>query len=139
MEKLVSIIEKNKRLFLIVVSAVMFILLAFFPALDIAGKAKVNGFKVVFEGSGLGFPRFIMFLMLVIPLIIVICQFFNQRLKEAVKDNLELLCFTAAIVLFIIFAICLNTGLSAAIGAYLYLVFGIIGFAGCYLTKTSRK
>ncbi len=139
MEKLVSIIEKNKRLFLIVVAAAMFVLLAFCPALDIAGKATVNGFKVLFKGSGLGFPRLVMFLMLVVPLIIIICQFFNLKLKETVKDNLELLCFAVAIVLFIIFAISLHTGLSATTGAYLYLVFGIVGFVGCYLTKRCKK
>lgn len=139
MEEIVKTIEKNKRQFLIVVAAAMFVLLAVCPAIEVVGKATANGLKVLFKGSGLGFPRFIMFLMLADPLIIIIHQFVNLKLKGIVKDNFDLICFAAAIVLFIIFVICLSEGLSATTGAYLYLAFGIAGFAGCYLTKTGKK
>ena len=59
MDEFVMTIKKHKETIVIALAILMFILFGFCPAIDIIGKAKIGGLKLLFEGSGLGFARFL--------------------------------------------------------------------------------
>ena len=100
---------------------------------------SITGFKVLFDAEGLGFPRFLSFLMFVSPLIILIKQFVDFNVKGNLKDNLESICFAVSVFLFIMFAVTLPDGVSATVGAYLYLALSVLGAVCCYLSKSQKK
>lgn len=55
MDELIKTVRQNKTSIVIALAILMFVAFGFCPAIDVAGKAKINGLKVLFEGSGLGF------------------------------------------------------------------------------------
>lgn len=124
-------LKKNKLIVYIVVAALAFIFIAFCPAADIMGKAKVNGFNYVFQGEGLGFSRFLMFLVLIAP--IVAAVFAAIAKPEKPTDKLVGICFAAGFVLAIITLIAMPTGVSFAFGAWLYVIFSLIGAAASFV------
>ena len=126
-------LKANKAMFFIIVAAAMFVLFGICPAIDVFGKKSFNGFYTLFNATGLGFPRFLAFLMLVSPLIVLIRQIADFKVSEKVNGMLETICFAASVFLFIIFAVTLPEGVRAATGAYLYLAFGVVGLIGAYL------
>lgn len=134
--------EQLKQYFKMVMvglSAAMFILLGAGPAIDVMGKATLSGFKTVFDGEGIGFPRFLCFLMLVVPILVVIKQFVAVSALNTIKDKFEMICFGVAIFLFVIFACALPTGVKPAVGAYLYLAFSIAGIAASFLVNGKKE
>lgn len=133
MNELIAIIEKNKKAILVICAALMFVLFAFCPVCNILGKDKINGLKMVFDADGIGFARVVGFFMLLVPVIIIISEFVELKMPENLKSKLGLYCFLAALLLFILFAILLPKGIYVAIGAYLYMIFGVIGILATYL------
>lgn len=139
MDELVNSFSKNKRTCFIVLAAAMIVVFGVCPAINIFGKATATGFKVLFDAEGLGFPRFLSFLMFVSPLIILIKQFVDFNVKGNLKENLEIICFAVSVFLFIMFAVTLPDGVSATVGAYLYLALSVLGAVCCYLSKSQKK
>lgn len=131
MEQLIKTIEKNRTLLIIAVAVLMFIFFGFFSAVDIAGKAQANGMKVLFQGKGLGFSRFLSALLLIVPLLIVAARLVDFKLPDKVKENFDALCFVAGAVLCLIFAAALPTGIKLAWGSWIYIVLSIAGAAIC--------
>lgn len=56
MNSLVKFTKQYKASLIIAIAIIMFILFGFCPAVDVAGKAKICGLKILFEGDGLGSP-----------------------------------------------------------------------------------
>ncbi len=136
MNELIAFVEKNKRTVLIALAVLMFLFFAFFPVCDVLGKAKMNGFQVIFKGKGIGFARVISILMLLVPVFIALLQL---NILTAAQKNIDVICFSAAVVLFLIFALVLPQGIAIASGAYLYLFASVIGIAVTYLPKLAAK
>ena len=90
----------------------MFVAFGFCPAIDVAGKAKINGLKVLFEGSGLGFSRFLSVLIFLAPMFVVLNKSVNLKLTGKLSEHLCTLCFVAGVVLCLLFAVALPSGIS---------------------------
>ena len=71
MDELIKTVRQNKTPIVIALAILMFVAFGFCPAIDVAGKAKINGLKVLFEGSGLGFSRFLSVLIFLAPMFVV--------------------------------------------------------------------
>lgn len=136
MNELIAFIEKNKRTVILALAVLMFLFFAFFPVCDVLGKAKLNGFKLIFNGKGIGFSRVIAILMLLAPIVIALGQL---NVKVIAEKSLDAVCFIAGVVLFLVFALILPEGVSVAAGAYLYLFASVIGVAATYLPKFITK
>lgn len=136
MDQLITFVEKNKRNVLLAIAVLMFVFFAFFPVCDVLGKAKINGIKVIFDGKGLGFCRVVSIFMLLAPIVVALGQL---NVKAVAEKALDAVCFIAAVVLFLLFAIVLPDGVSVAVGAYLYLFASVIGVAVTYLPRYMAK
>ena len=90
----------------------MFVAFGFCPAIDVAGKAKINGLKVLFEGSGLGFSRFLSVLIFLAPMFVVLNKSVNLKLTGKLSEHFCTLCFVAGVMLCLLFAIALPSGIS---------------------------
>ena len=80
MDSLVKFIKQYKASLIIAIAIIMFILFGFCSAVDVAGKAKVCGLKILFEGDGLGFSRFLSALILLAPMLVVLDESTNLKL-----------------------------------------------------------
>lgn len=127
MKEFLKTIEDNRRLCFIIAAALMIVFFAFCPAVDVMGKATANGLKVVFDGSGLGFSRFVSTLMLIAPIVVIVAQFVKIKTPAAMNVTLEDGCFIAGIVFFVLLAVALPKGITLAFGSYLYFVAAILG------------
>jgi hypothetical protein len=95
MDDLLKQIKQYKEPLVIGLAILMLIFYGFCPVIDILGKAKANGLKVLFEGSGLGFSRFLSLLILLAPLLVVVGKPISAKLTGMLKDNLCIICFLA--------------------------------------------
>ena len=116
MDDLLKQIKQYKEPLVIGLAILMLIFYGFCPVIDILGKAKANGLKVLFEGSGLGFSRFLSLLILLAPLLVVVGKPISAKLTGMLKDNLCIICFLAGIVLCLLFAVVLPNGVSPSWG-----------------------
>ena len=121
------------------IAVLMFVLVGFCPAVDVAGKAQAGGFKVLFEGRGLGFSRFLSALILIVPILVVAGKFVNFKLPANIKENFDTLCFIAGFILCLIFAMALPNGISLAWGGWLYVILAVFGAAVSCLDKIVKK
>lgn len=121
------------------IAVLMFVLVGFCPAVDVAGKAQIGGFKVLFEGRGLGFSRFLSALILIVPILVVAGKFVNFNLPANIKENFDTLCFIAGFILCLIFAMALPNGISLAWGGWLYVILAVFGAAVSCLDKIVKK
>lgn len=112
MDELIKTIRQNKTSIVIALAIVMFVAFGFCPAIDVAGKAKINGLKVLFEGSGLGFSRFLSVLIFLAPMFVVFNKSVNLKLTGKLSEHFCTLCFVAGVVLCLLFAIALPSGIS---------------------------
>ena len=103
MDDLLKQIKQYKEPLVIGLAILMLIFYGFCPVIDILGKAKANGLKVLFEGSGLGFSRFLSLLILLAPLLVVVGKPISTKLTGMLKDNLCIICFLAGSVLCLLF------------------------------------
>lgn len=112
MDELIKTVRQNKTSIVIALAILMFVAFGFCPAIDVAGKAKINGLKVLFEGSGLGFSRFLSVLIFLAPMFVVFNKSVNLKLTGKLSEHFCTLCFMAGIVLCLLFAIALPSGIS---------------------------
>lgn len=112
MDELIKTVRQNKTSIVIALAIVMFVAFGFCPAIDVAGKAKINGLKVLFEGSGLGFSRFLSVLIFLAPMFVVLNNSVNLKLTGKLSEHFCTLCFMAGVVLCLLFAIALPSGIS---------------------------
>lgn len=112
MDELIKTVRQNKTSIVIALAILMFVAFGFCPAIDVAGKAKINGLKVLFEGSGLGFSRFLSVLIFLAPMFVVLNNSVNLKLTGKLSEHFCTLCFTAGVVLCLLFAIALPSGIS---------------------------
>lgn len=112
MDELIKTVRQNKTSIVIALAILMFVAFGFCPAIDVAGKAKINGLKVLFEGSGLGFSRFLSVLIFLAPMFVVFNKSVNLKLTGKLSEHFCTLCFVAGIVLCLLFAIALPSGIS---------------------------
>lgn len=112
MDELIKTVRQNKTSIVIALAMLMFVAFGFCPAIDVAGKAKINGLKVLFEGSGLGFSRFLSVLIFLAPMFVVLNKSVNLKLTGKLSEHFCMLCFVAGVVLCLLFAIALPSGLS---------------------------
>lgn len=139
MDDLIKTVEKHRALFVMAIAVLMFVLVGFCPAVDVAGKAQAGGFKVLFEGRGLGFSRFLSALILIVPILVVAGKFVNFKLPANIKENFDTLCFIAGFILCLIFAMALPNGISLAWGGWLYVILAVFGAAVSCLDKIVKK
>ena len=83
MDSLVKFTKQYKASLIIAIAIIMFILFGFCSAVDVAGKAKVCGLKILFEGDGLGFSRFLSALILLAPMLVVL----DERLQQLNSED----------------------------------------------------
>lgn len=112
MDELIKTVRQNKTSIVIALAILMFVAFGFCPAIDVAGKAKINGLKVLFEGSGLGFSRFLSVLIFLAPMFVVFNKSVNLKLTGKLSEHFCMLCFVAGVVLCLLFAIALPSGIS---------------------------
>lgn len=112
MDELIKTVRQNKTTIVIALAILMFVAFGFCPAIDVAGKAKINGLKVLFEGSGLGFSRFLSVLIFLAPMFVVLNKSVNLKLTGKLSEHFCMLCFVAGVVLCLLFAIALPSGIS---------------------------
>lgn len=112
MDELIKTVRQNKTTIVIALAILMFVAFGFCPAIDVAGKAKINGLKVLFEGSGLGFSRFLSVLIFLAPMFVVFNKSVNLKLTGKLSEHFCTLCFVAGVVLCLLFAIALPSGIS---------------------------
>lgn len=112
MDELIKTVRQNKTSIVIALAILMFVAFGFCPAIDVAGKAKINGLKVLFEGSGLGFSRFLSVLIFLAPMFVVLNNSVNLKLTGKLSEHFCTLCFMAGVVLCLLFAIALPSGIS---------------------------
>ena len=103
MDEFVMTIKKHKETIVIALAILMFILFGFCPAIDIIGKAKIGGLKLLFEGSGLGFARFLSIFVLLAPMFVALGRSVDLKLTGKLAENFSTLCFVAGIVLCLLF------------------------------------
>lgn len=119
MNDLIKTIEKNKTLIIIAIAILMFISFGLCPAVDVVGKVQANGFKVLFDGEGLGFSRFLSFIILIVPILVVTANFININLSGKLKENFNAICFVVGFIACIIMAIALPEHISLAWGGWI--------------------
>lgn len=124
----IKTIEKYKSLIIVGIAALMFIFFAS-SAVDVAGKAQAGGFKVLFNGNGLGFSRFLSGVILVIPVLIVLNTFLTFNLSGKIKENFNVICFVVGFISCILMAIALPDYISLAWGSWLYVLLSVAGAA----------
>lgn len=112
MDELIKTVRQNKTSIVIALAILMFVAFGFCPAIDVAGKAKINGLKVLFEGSGLGFSRFLSVLIFLAPMFVVLNKSVDLKLTGKLSEHFCTLCFVAGVVLCLLFAIALPSGIS---------------------------
>lgn len=139
MDDLIKTVEKHRALFVMAIAVLMFVLVGFCSAVDVAGKAQAGGFKVLFEGRGLGFSRFLSALILIVPILVVAGKFVNFNQPANIKENFDTLCFIAGFILCLIFAMALPNGISLAWGGWLYVILAVFGTAVSCLDKIVKK
>lgn len=127
MDDIIKSLKTNKLIAILVIACLMFVFFAFCPAVDVAGKAQANGFKVLFDGKGLGFSRFLSAIALVVPIIIVAGNFVNFNLSGNLKEHFNAICFAAGFVACILMAIVLPNPVSLAWGGWLYALLALAG------------
>lgn len=137
MNDIIKIIEKNKTLIILAIAALMFISFAF-SAVDVAGKAQAGGFKVLFEGKGLGFSRFLSAVILIIPILIIAGNFVNFNLSGRLKENFNAICFAAGFLSCIIMWMALPNQISLAGGAWIYILLAAAGTAVSSIEKIKK-
>ncbi|MBP3535183.1 MAG: hypothetical protein J6J53_04115, partial [Muribaculaceae bacterium] len=113
-------IEKNKALVNIVLAALMLVFFALCPAVDIAGKAQANGFELIFKAKGLGFQRVLGALMIIAPALIIAARFIDFKFDGALKEHFNGICFAASLIMCLLMAVSLPSGISLAWGSWLY-------------------
>ncbi len=139
MNSLVKFTKQYKASIIIAIAIIMFILFGFFPAVDVAGKAKICGLKILFEGDGLGFSRFLSALILLAPMLVVLDGSTNLKLTGKMSRIPAFFFFGISIVLCLIFAHVLPSGLKLAWASWLYMLAGVIGMAVCNIEKLTNN
>lgn len=128
MNDIIKIIEKNKGLIIVAIAALMFIFFAS-SAVDVAGKAQAGGFKVLFDGKGLGFSRFLSFIIMIVPIVVVAGNIVNFNLSGKLKENFNAICFVTGFVACLLMAVVLPECISLAWGGWLYVLLAVGGIA----------
>lgn len=128
MNDIIKIIEKNKGLIIVAIAALMFIFFAC-SAVDVAGKAQAGGFKVLFDGKGLGFSRFLSFIIMIVPIVVVAGNIVNFNLSGKLKENFNAICFVTGFVACLLMAVVLPERITLAWGGWLYVLFAAVGTA----------
>lgn len=139
MNSLVKFTKQYKASIIIAIAIIMFILFGFFPAVDVAGKAKICGLKILFEGDGLGFSRFLSALILLAPMLVVLDGSTNLKLTGKMSRIPASFFFGISIVLCLTFAHVLPSGLKLAWASWLYMLAGVIGMAVCNIEKLTNN
>lgn len=129
-------LKKNRQVIFIALAALAFVFMAFCPAVDVMGKAKVNGFKYVFDCDGAGFSRFLLLLNLLVPIAIVILSAIEKPEKPCDKQVLAL--FATGFVLAFITLIAMTKGVSFAWGSWLYVILSAAGAVAAYITSGGK-
>ena len=124
MDELIKTVRQNKTPIVIALAILMFVAFGFCPAIDVAGKAKINGLKVLFE-------RFLSVLIFLAPMFVVLNKSVNLKLTGKLSEHFCTLCFIAGVVLCLLFAIALPSGISLSWGSWLYMLISLLGIGVC--------
>ncbi|OYP66293.1 MULTISPECIES: hypothetical protein [unclassified Prevotella] len=139
MDNLVKFTKQYKASLIIAIAIIMFILFGFCSAVDVAGKTKVCGLKILFEGDGLGFSRFLSALILLAPMLVVLDESTNLKLTAKMSRIPASFFFGISIVLCLFFAHVLPSGFKLAWASWLYMLAGVIGIAVCNIEKLTNN
>lgn len=107
----------------------MFVFFGLCSAVDVAGKAQAGGLKVLFDGEGLGFSRFLSAIIIVIPILIIAGNIVNLKLSGKLKEHFNAICFAAGLICCLLLTIALPQYVSLAWGGWLYILLSITGIA----------
>lgn len=129
MDEFIKTIEKYRSLIIVGLAALMFIFFALCSAVDVMGKAQANGFKVLFDGSGLGFSRFLSLIIIIVPILIITGNFIDLKLSGKLKENFNAICFGTGFIVCLLMAIVLPSHISLAWGGWLYILLSAAGVA----------
>ena len=138
MDNLVKFTKQYKASLIIAIAIIMFILFGFCSAVDVAGKAKVCGLKILL-GDGLGFSRFLSALILLAPMLVVLDESTNLKFTAKMSRIPASFFFGISIVLCLIFAHVLPSGFKLAWASWLYMLAGVIGIAVCNIEKLTNN
>ena len=141
MSDLKTQINTNRRNVIIGLAALMFLFFALINAISVL-IVGFNGFQVAFSSilSNIGVARFFAILLILIPIVIVVDEFINFKanLPAKLKENFGTCMFGLGVLLAIIFAISLPTGVSLGWGGILYILFALAGIAVCNINKIMK-
>lgn len=127
MNDFIKTLEDNKKVIVLVLAILMFVLFGFCAAIDILGKDTANGFKIIFNGKGMGFSRVLSIVILVIPILLSVNTFGNLTPTDKARENFNAICFGAGIVLVLFMAVILPKYVTLAWGSWMYIFVAIIG------------
>ncbi len=139
MNEIIKTIEKTKSRIIIAISCLMFIFFGLCSAVDVAGKAHAGGLKVLFDGTGLGFARFLSAIILIIPILIIAGNFVNLNLSGKLKEHFNAICFVAGFVCCLFLAIALPGHITLAWGSWLYILLAVAGGGVSCIEHLKRK
>lgn len=127
MDELKNFVKSNRVLVWCVIGALLFVLAAFCPVVSALGIKTANGFEVLFDGDGMGFSRFVILLMMLIPACMIVTTALNFAPIPELKGKLPLIHCAVSFVLGLLFIIAIPGLLSAAFGTFLYLLISAAG------------
>ena len=87
MEELIKTIKEYKGIAIIASAVLMFIFFGFCHVIDVMGKAQMSGLTLLFNGSGLGFYRFLALLILLVPILIVLGKSVKLEFTGKLNDK----------------------------------------------------
>lgn len=135
MEQYISNIKKNERLIFIVLPIVMAVIFAFFPIIDIYGKATANGLQLIFGGKSGGLGKFFAIMPLLLPVVAIVLQFITVELPAKIASCFNVIWTALSLFFILLMAVALPRGVTLAWGGYLYCLFGIAGIVSYFLVK----
>ncbi len=93
---------------------------------------------MLFNGSGLGFSRFLTAIILIIPILIVAGSFLDLNLGGKLKEHFNTICFGAGFVCCLLLAIALPEHVNLAWGSWLYALLSVGGGAVSCIERLKR-
>lgn len=137
-------IFKNVRLIRFIylgIAGTMFLFISVLPILSYGYNHPI-GLGFVFGGYlslGWGFSRFLVGLMLLLPLVIAAREFFARNPISRTDDILNAILFGIGVVLFILFAVTMPFTGGTSMGSTLYLILSLLGLGMSLLPVILKK
>lgn len=132
-----DLIKQYKNFIFPVAGILAFIFIAFVPAVDLLGKAKVGGLVYVCEEDFPIFSRIMMLLCILAPLASVVVAFRMKGGQATARRHLVI--YALAVVLALLTLAALPEGCTFAAGGWMYVLFCALGAGAAALIASEQQ